>query len=172
MRTWFSQRGQTRELRLLWTLGLGKETRLGRKPLSSDKWVETDGLLCWLVLANPFWHQGTEEVWWAPPMGRFSSPTQAGSWACLLSCPFWTVHWSTLTLESSEDPFLDKILSCLLWRKILFIFLAVLSLSCDMWDLVPWPGVEPGPPALGAWRLSHWATREVSEGTSKEMPDP
>ena len=24
------------------------------------------------------------------------------------------------------------------------------SLSCGLWDLVPWPGMEPGPPALGA----------------------
>ena len=24
------------------------------------------------------------------------------------------------------------------------------TLSCGMWDLVPWPGIEPGPPALGA----------------------
>ena len=23
------------------------------------------------------------------------------------------------------------------------------------------PGIEPGPPALGAWSLSHWTTREV-----------
>ena len=30
-----------------------------------------------------------------------------------------------------------------------------------MWDLVPWPGIEPGPPALGVWSLSHWTTREV-----------
>ena len=29
-----------------------------------------------------------------------------------------------------------------------------------MWDLVAWPGIKPGPPALGAWRLSHWNTRE------------
>ena len=33
--------------------------------------------------------------------------------------------------------------------------------SCGMGNLVPWPGVEPGPPALGAWSLSHWTTREV-----------
>ena len=33
--------------------------------------------------------------------------------------------------------------------------------SCGMWDLVPWPGIEPGPPALGAQSLSHWTTREV-----------
>ena len=31
------------------------------------------------------------------------------------------------------------------------------ALSCNMWDLVPWPGIEPRLPALGAWRLSHWA---------------
>ena len=28
-------------------------------------------------------------------------------------------------------------------------------------DLAPQPGVEPGPPALGAWSLTHWTTREV-----------
>ena len=35
------------------------------------------------------------------------------------------------------------------------------SLSCGMWDLVPSPGIEPWPPALGAQNLSHWTTREV-----------
>ena len=40
---------------------------------------------------------------------------------------------------------------------IYFIFFAVQSLSCSMWDLVPWPGIEPWPPALGAWSLSHWS---------------
>ena len=34
-------------------------------------------------------------------------------------------------------------------------------LSCSMWDLVPWSGIEPGHPALGAWWPSHWTTREV-----------
>ena len=37
------------------------------------------------------------------------------------------------------------------------------SLSYGMWDLVPWPGIEPGPPALGAQSLSHWTTREAPE---------
>ena len=31
-----------------------------------------------------------------------------------------------------------------------------------MWDLVPWPGIEPRPLALGVRSLSHWNTREVS----------
>ena len=30
-----------------------------------------------------------------------------------------------------------------------------------MQDLVPRPGIEPRPPALGAWSLTHWTTREV-----------
>ena len=36
------------------------------------------------------------------------------------------------------------------------------TLSCSMWALVPWPGIEPGPPVLRAWSLSHGTTREVS----------
>ena len=35
------------------------------------------------------------------------------------------------------------------------------TLSCGMWDLVPWPGIGPSPPALGVWSFSHWTTREV-----------
>ena len=27
--------------------------------------------------------------------------------------------------------------------------------SCRVWDLVVWPGIEPRPPALGAWSLCH-----------------
>ena len=33
--------------------------------------------------------------------------------------------------------------------------------SCGMWDLVPPPGMEPGPHALGVQNLYHWTTREV-----------
>ena len=31
----------------------------------------------------------------------------------------------------------------------------------SMWDLVPSPGIEPRPLALGVQTLSHWATRKV-----------
>ena len=47
------------------------------------------------------------------------------------------------------------------------IYLAVLSLSCSMWDLVPWPGMEPGPLALGMQDLGHWTTREAPVETFK-----
>ena len=35
------------------------------------------------------------------------------------------------------------------------------NLSCSMWDLIPWPGIEPVAPALQAACLGHWTTREV-----------
>ena len=35
------------------------------------------------------------------------------------------------------------------------------DLHCGMRDLVPWPGIELGPPPLEAWSLSHWTIREV-----------
>ena len=47
--------------------------------------------------------------------------------------------------------------------KYLFIFIysAVPSLSCHIWDVVSRPGIKPGPCALGAQSLSHWTIREV-----------
>ena len=33
--------------------------------------------------------------------------------------------------------------------------------SCRRWDLVPRPGIEPRPPALGTRSLDHQATREA-----------
>ena len=52
-------------------------------------------------------------------------------------------------------------------KKYLFLYLAVLGLSCsvqtlswDVWELVPWPGIKSRPPALGTQSLSHWTTRE------------
>ena len=37
------------------------------------------------------------------------------------------------------------------WSSVfVYFYLAVPGLSCGMWDRVPWPGIEPGLPALGA----------------------
>ena len=48
-------------------------------------------------------------------------------------------------------------------RKLLMfiIYLAPPGLSCGMWDLVPWPGIELRPPAEGDQCLSHWTTRDI-----------
>ena len=57
----------------------------------------------------------------------------------------------------SFDPFLYFFL-----YFYLCIYLVGAGLSCGMWDLVHWAGIEPRPPALEVWSLSHWTTREVS----------
>ena len=69
----------------------------------------------------------------------------------LLVLPAWWV-WSAL----------------LLWAFLKKFYLAALGLTCSMWtlswgmwDLVPWPGIKPGPPALGAPSLSHGTTSEA-----------
>ena len=41
------------------------------------------------------------------------------------------------------------------------IYLAVQGLYFSKWDLAPWPGIEPGLPALGEQSFNHWITREV-----------
>ena len=51
--------------------------------------------------------------------------------------------------------------------QVLFVACRIFScgmqtLGCHIWDLVPWAGIEPRPPALGARSLSHWTTREVT----------
>ena len=35
------------------------------------------------------------------------------------------------------------------------------TLTCSMWDLIPWPGIKPMSPCIWSWSLSHWTTREV-----------
>ena len=60
-------------------------------------------------------------------------------------------------------------LSCGMWSLLLFFSVAACrtfscslqTLICSMWDLVPLPGIEPGPPTLGVWSLSPWTTGEV-----------
>ena len=41
------------------------------------------------------------------------------------------------------------------------VIVAACKLSCSMWDLVLWPEIEPGPPAVGGQNLSHWTIREA-----------
>ena len=66
------------------------------------------------------------------------------------------MHHESIFLSLSLSSF-----SVSLFLNIYFYFLAVLGLSCGLQDLVPWLGLEPRPPALGAWRLSHWTTRKA-----------
>ena len=46
------------------------------------------------------------------------------------------------------------------------------TLSCGLWHLVPRPGIEPRPPALGAWSLTHWTPRETLDPCDLSSYDP
>ena len=54
-----------------------------------------------------------------------------------------------------------KIFIYLLWLLQVLVGARGLLVAACMWDLVPGPGIEPVPPALGAQSLTHWTTREV-----------
>ena len=56
---------------------------------------------------------------------------------------------------------LAPLFSFFFFNLFLIICFSVPGLSWDMQGLVPWPGLEPGPPALGAQSLRHWSIREV-----------
>ena len=101
----------------------------------------------------------------------FSSPIFHRSQTCIVSWEFFLLLL-TLPFEfHSFTLFFKYLFICL------FLYLAVLglswgtqdlrlhcvpwTLSCAMQDLVPQPGIEPRPPALGVQSLSHWTIREV-----------
>ena len=48
-------------------------------------------------------------------------------------------------------------------HEILIFVSAHRIFSCSMWDLVPWPGIEPGISALGVPCLNHWTTRKLPQ---------
>ena len=98
-----------------------------------------------------------------------------------------SIRWETrmpwvctlLNHQPNSGPFLcHELDNCLLIKKYIYIYLFIWlhlvldaacrifpfgmwTLSCSMWDLVPWPGIEPRPPALETWSLSHWTPKEV-----------
>ena len=49
--------------------------------------------------------------------------------------------------------------------QVLVAALGIFDLCRGVKDLVPWPGIKSGPPALEAWSLSHWTTRKVTAQT-------
>ena len=50
---------------------------------------------------------------------------------------FTWLHWALVAAP--------RTISCSMW-----------TLSCGTWDLVPWPGINPGTPAVGTQSLSPW----------------
>ena len=80
---------------------------------------------------------------------RGSSRPKDQSWVSCIAGRFFTVRANGF-LKYFQYLFILCIWLC-----------AIFSLRCGMWDLVPWPGIQPRPPALGVQSPSHWTTSEV-----------
>ena len=46
-------------------------------------------------------------------------------------------------------------------HRIFSLHCGMQTLSCGLWDLVPWPEIEPGPSVLRFCSLSPWTTTDV-----------
>ena len=96
--------------------------------------------------------------------------------SCTLSNILFTSHmwplssWNVLNkcYWGAKFFIFSKIIYLFIWLHCIFVVVykifscSVWTFSSSTWDLVPWPVVKPGSPALGVWSLSHWTTREVS----------
>ena len=84
------------------------------------------------------------------------------------TCDHWAVEmfWTNVTEERIF--YLLKNIYLFIWLHCIFVVAhkifdcSMQTFSFSMWDLVPWPMIKPGSPALGMWSLSHWTTRKVS----------
>ena len=54
------------------------------------------------------------------------------------------------------------------WPLFPFLFLGCTGAACRV--LVPQRGIKPVPPAVEAWGLNHWTSREVPGGLSLDSP--
>ena len=63
--------------------------------------------------------------------------------------------WEVGALDS------NSVVSCIFKIFIYLFWLCWVLVAACMRDLVPQPGVEPGPLALGVRSLTHWTTREA-----------
>ena len=84
---------------------------------------------------------------------------------CFNQGSYLIMYFKSFNLFFKRNNYLFECAGSQLWH------MASSSLSYSMrdfnsgkWDLVLWPGIKPGTPALEAWSLSHWTTREVPQG--------
>ena len=69
------------------------------------------------------------------------------------------LHFTSKSMIHSFKKFLNLIQKIL--KFIVYLFLIFYTALHSMWDLIPQPGIELTPPALGAGRLNHCTSREV-----------
>ena len=113
--------------------------------------------LCMGARRSPPWEGGEGEPPCTPPP-QTSPPREDGN--SLLQRNLFMSYFLLHTLS---------LLYFILFLKNIYLFIWLYwELSCSMWDLVPWPGMEPGSPALKSWSLNHWTTREVLSPLEKD----
>ena len=70
----------------------------------------------------------------------------------------WRRKWQRTPVFLAWEFFMDR---GAWWATVHGVTKSQTWLSDWHFHFTPWPRIEPRPPALGAWILSHWATREV-----------
>ena len=112
------------------------------------------------------------------PTSFFCPPSNSlpfSSWSFLTHCSFITLFvvyvFRTIPLQTFQLEHFFPFNVWIVLTSMHFFFLifgciksqfaAHRIFSCSMWDLVPRPGIELQPPALGGWNLSHWTNWEV-----------
>ena len=89
-------------------------------------------------------HAGKSDSWYNFATTSVSSPTTSELFFLFVYLfLFIWLHWVLLQHVGSS------------------VFLAGCGIfHWGKWNLISWPGIEPGTPALGMWGLNHWTTRE------------
>ena len=113
-----------------------------------------------ILVASQFWQLRIKLPWTSVSKSNVHLDRYQGSWfqdwmviACLFICLFIYLAAPGLSYGTRDLP------SSLWYAGSLVMVFELFSYS--MWDLVPWPGIKPGPRLLETWSLSHWTTREV-----------
>ena len=98
-------------------------------------------------------------------MSSGQGPTSSFDCPAVLTLEFWSKgNESPIALLWEALYLLPHVGSFFFSLNINLYNLAISSLNCGMWNLVPWLGIEPGLPVLGVWRLSHWIPVKSQSG--------
>ena len=132
-------------------VGLGESAE--RQESTEAHLGDTDiGGSCSWELPTPHGHWWLQAPLWKP-LQFFSIGPPGDSLSFFFSiCLFWPYHVLVVELRIFSLVF---VATC---------HQSTRSLSCSAWALVPWPGIEPRAPKLGAQSHSHWSTEEVPPG--------
>ena len=134
-----------------------RSCRLGFTDCAGNRWPMSWIPRSRVSLHKLFWPRVSQQSaglseWKGTLKGVCSSPAVS---------PTGDIIWHFLACFLKKNFFFLYSVGCLFLDFLTFIYLAVLGVSCRMWELVLWPVIEPMPPALGTWSLNHWTTREV-----------